>query len=146
MEINEITAEIVDAAMKVHVSIGPGLLESVYQTLLARELRRRGLSVEREKHVLFEYDGITFTEGLRMDLLVNGVVIVEVKSVERFAPVHSKQLLSYLRLTRLSVGLLINFGAATLKEGLKRVVNRYAPPDSAGRLPVRAHSTQAAGS
>lgn len=124
---DEVAREVVDAAMKVHMLIGPGLLESVYETLLARELESRGLLVERQKLVVFEYDGITFAEGLRVDLLVNGCVIVELKSIEKLAPVHSKQLLTYLRLLDMRVGLLINFGGATLKEGLRRIVNNYQP-------------------
>lgn len=129
-EIDEITGEIVDAAYKLQTGLGPGLLESVYETVLARDLERRGLRVERQKLVAFEYDGMHFEDGLRLDLLVEGRVIVELKSVEKIAPVHSKQLLTYLRLMNLPVGLLINFGAATLKEGLSRVVNNYIPSSS----------------
>ncbi len=130
-EIDEITGEIVDAAYKLHTGLGPGLLESVYETVLARDLERRGLRVERQKMVEFEYDGMRFEDGLRLDLFVEGCVIVELKSVEKIAPVHSKQLLTYLRLMNLPVGLLVNFGAATLKEGLSRVVNNYIPSSSA---------------
>ncbi len=99
------------------------MLKSVYEALLSKVLARRGLSVERQKPISFEYDGITFDDGFRVDLLVEGRVLVELKSVEKVAPVHSKQLLTYLRLMNLPVGLLINFGSATLKEGLHRVVN-----------------------
>lgn len=127
MEINEITGSIVDAAVKIHTALGPGLLESVYETVLARELEKRGLKVERQKTVSFEYDGIRFDEGLRVDLLVEDLVVVELKSVERFSPVHAKQVLTYLRLLHLPVGLLINFGCPTLKEGLKRIANQYKP-------------------
>ncbi|CAN5703065.1 hypothetical protein BH23GEM10_BH23GEM10_03690 [soil metagenome] len=136
MGIDEVTGEVVDAAMKVHMRVGPGLLESVYGKLLGVELVRRGLTVERQKLVVFEYDGIVFSEGLRLDMLVNEAVIVELKSTEQVAPVHAKQLLTYLRLLDLRVGLLINFGGATLKEGLRRVVNNYQPPrlDGAKRL------------
>ncbi|HKP75941.1 MAG TPA: GxxExxY protein [Longimicrobiaceae bacterium] len=126
-DVNEITAEIVDAAYVIHSGIGPGLLESVYETLLARMLERRGFKVERQRAVSFEYDGIRFDDGLRVDLLVDGRVIVELKSVERIAPVHPKQLLTYLRLLDLRVGLLLNFGAPTMKEGIRRVVNDYRP-------------------
>ena len=125
-EIDEITGQIVDAAVKVHMGLGPGLLESVYEVVLAKELERRGLTVQRQKTVSFEFDGIRFEEGFRVDLLVEGVV-VELKSVEKLAPVHSKQVLTYLRLLNLPVGLLLNFGAATLKEGLHRIVNNYVP-------------------
>ncbi len=131
LEIDDITAIIVDAAYHIHANLGPGLLESVYEVVLARELERRGLSVRRQVSVSFEYDGMHFDEGLRLDLLVEEKVIVELKSVESLAPVHFKQLLTYLRLTHLSVGLLINFGAATLKDGIQRVVNNYRPSASA---------------
>lgn len=130
-ETNDITAEIVDAAYSIHAGIGPGLLESVYETLLERELTRRGLTVERQKAVSFEYDGVRFEDGFRVDLLVENQVIVELKCVERIAPVHPKQVLTYLRLMKLPVGLLINFGAPTLKEGIKRVANGLAPQPSA---------------
>jgi iron complex transport system substrate-binding protein len=126
-DLDDITGEIVDAAFKVHVGLGPGLLESVYEAVLARELERRGLVVERQKPFSFEYDGIRFDEGFRVDLLVEGMVVVELKSVEKFSAVHPKQVLTYLRLLHLPVGLLINFGAPTLKEGIQRVVNNYKP-------------------
>ncbi len=130
-EIDDVTGVIVDAAYKVHTGLGPGLLESVYEAVLARDLERRGLGVQRQVAVPFDYDGMHFDEGLRIDLLVDGIVIVELKSVEKLAPVHSKQLLTYLRLMNLPVGLLINFGGATLKEGLHRIVNNYRPSPSA---------------
>ncbi len=123
MELDDITGAIVDAALKVHVGLGPGLLESVYEVVLARALEKRGFHVDRQKAFRFEYDGMVFEEGFRTDLLVNGSVVVELKSVEKIAPVHSKQVLTYLRRMNLPVGLLINFGAATLKEGLHRIVN-----------------------
>ncbi len=99
----------------------------VYEVVLEKALQKRGLTVERQKTISFEYDGAQFSEGLRLDLLVEEIVVVELKSVENFAPVHAKQLLTYLRLLHLPVGLLINFGAPTLKEGLKRIVNNYQP-------------------
>lgn len=129
-DVDDITGVIVDAAYKIHTGIGPGLLESIYEALLAAELVRRGLNVERQKSVSFEYDGMRFEQAFRLDMLVEGAVIVELKSVEALAPVHSKQLLTYLRLMNLPVGLLINFGSATLKEGLKRIVNQYRPSSS----------------
>jgi iron complex transport system substrate-binding protein len=129
-DLDEVTGIIVDAALKVHQSLGPGLLESVYETILAHELAKRGLRVERQKVVRFSYDGMVFEEGLRVDLLVEERVVVELKSVEVLLPVHSKQVLTYLRLLQQPVGLLINFGAATLKEGLHRVVNQYVPSAS----------------
>ena len=130
MELDDITAAIVDASMQIHKELGPGLLESVYEAVLARALERRGLQVERQKTIRFEYDGMVFDEGFRLDLLVSQKVIVELKSVENLAPVHGKQLLTYLRLMNLTVGLLINFGAATLKVGIRRVVNNLDPAAS----------------
>jgi iron complex transport system substrate-binding protein len=129
-ELDEITGDIVDAALKIHKELGPGLLESVYEAVLARSLEKRGFQVERQKVIRFEYDGIVFDEGFRVDLLVEAKVIVELKSIEKLGPVHGKQVLTYLRLSHLPVGLLINFGAATLKEGLKRIVNDLAPSAS----------------
>ncbi len=120
----------VDAALKIHRELGPGLLESVYEAVLAKELAARGFHVARQTPVRFEYDGMVFEEGFRADLLVDDLVIVELKSVEKLAPVHSKQLLTYLRLMILQAGLLINFGAATLKEGLHRIVNNLQPSAS----------------
>ena len=129
-DIDDITGEIVDAAYKVHTGLGPGLLESVYEAVLAHELERRGLRVERQKPISFEYDGMQFEEGFRVDLLVEGAVVVELKSVEKWSVVHPKQVLTYLRLLHLPVGLLINFGASTLKEGIQRIVNNYQPSAS----------------
>ena len=126
-ERDRLTGEIVDAAFKLHQAIGPGLLESVYEVLLVKELERRDLRAARQVPVSFEYDGISFSDAFRVDLLVEDRVVVELKSVERFAPIHSKQLLTYLRLMNLPVGLLINFGAPTLKEGIQRVANSRAP-------------------
>ena len=129
--LNEITGQVVDAAVKLHAALGPGLLESVYQAVLSRELERRGLMVESQRALPFEYDGMRFSQGLCVDLLVNASVVVELKSVEKLAPVHFKQVLTYLRLLDLRVGLLINFGGATLKEGLHRIIN--SDPGDLGR-------------
>ena len=126
-ERDKLTGEVVDAALKLHRALGPGLLESVYELLLAKELERRGLRAARQVPVSFDYDGLFFQDVCRIDLLVESRVAVELKSVERLAPVHAKQLLTYLRLMNLPVGLLINFGTPTLKEGLHRVVNNRAP-------------------
>jgi GxxExxY protein len=123
MKENDISGSIVDAAYKVHVRLGPGLLESVYETILAHELTRRGHRVERQKPVPIVYDGMTFDVGFRLDLLVEDTVIVELKSVEEVAAVHKKQLLTYLRLARRPLGLLINFGAVRIKDGITRLVN-----------------------
>lgn len=125
LNVEQISAIVVDVAYHIHKDLGPGLLETVYEVVLARALERRGLRVERQKPVTFEYDGIHFEEGLRVDLVINGVFLVELKSVEAFARVHPKQLRTYLRLMRLPLGLLINFGAATFKEGVKRIANNH---------------------
>lgn len=134
---DDISGEIVDAAFKLHCALGPGLLESVYASLLASDIAKRGLKVEREKSVSFDYNGQHFADGLRLDLLVESAVVVEIKSVELLLPVHTKQLLTYLRTMDLRIGLLINFGGATLKEGLRRVVNNYKPQHYATRLVPR---------
>jgi len=120
---NEVAKIVVDAAFKIHTALGPGLLESVYEVVLARELVKRGLRAERQLPVKILYDGVMFDEGFRMDLLVEGVVLVELKSVEQIAPVHKKQLLTYLRLADKRLGLLINFGEELIKNGISRVVN-----------------------
>lgn len=130
MEIDNITGIIINNSMEIHKKLGPGLLESVYEAVLCKKLEKEGLFVERQKPVDFVFEGISFQEGFRVDLLVKKTVVVELKSVERTAPVHSKQVLTYLRLLNLEVGLLINFGGATLKEGLERIVNNYAPSAS----------------
>jgi iron complex transport system substrate-binding protein len=137
-EMDDITGEIIGAAIRLHVRLGPGLLESVYTAVLAKELQKRGFVVERNKPVPFEVDGILFNEGLRLDLFVNGLVVVELKSVEKLAPVHPKQVLTYLRLLNLPLGLLINFGAPTLEQGLRRIVNGYRPSPSS---PLRVNKT-----
>jgi len=129
-ELDDITEAIVDSAFMIHRDLGPGLLESVYEAVLARSLEKRGLKVERQKLVNFDYDGMHFDEGFRTDLLVEGCVVVELKSVEKIAPVHAKQVLTYLRLLNLQVGLLVNFGSGTFKEGVQRIVNRLSPSAS----------------
>ena len=129
-DLDEITGAIVDAALKMHRDLGPGLMESVYEAVLARALEQQGFRVERQKAIRFEYRGMVFEEGFRVDLVADDRVIVEVKSVEQLGRQHAKQLLTYLRLTNRQVGLLINFGAPTLREGLKRVVNGFQPSAS----------------
>ena len=124
MEHNEVTAAIVDAAMQIHRELGPGLLESVYQRILAYELRQRGLHVEIEVPIPVVWRNIRFDIGFRADLVVERMVMVELKSIEAIAPVHKKKLLTYVRLADIRVGLLINFGCELLKEGIVRVVNR----------------------
>ena len=120
---NEVAAQIVDAAFKIHTTVGPGLLESAYSTLLCHELEKRGLKVDREVPVPITYDGIQLDEAFRADLIAEDCVIVELKSVEAVSPLHKKQLLTYLRLSGKRLGLLINFGAEVIKKGICRVVN-----------------------
>ena len=120
---NEISKIIVDAAFKIHTTLGPSLLESVYEAVLAYELKQRGLYVVRQPAVPVIYHEVHLEEGFRADLIVEDKVIVELKSVEAIAPVHKKQVLTYLRLTNLKLGLLINFGEALIKDGITRVVN-----------------------
>jgi GxxExxY protein len=120
---NEIAKSILDAAFVVHTKLGPGVFESVYAVLVAYELRKKGLTVERQKPMSITYDGVRFEEAFRSDLVVNGKVIAELKSVEALSAVHAKQVLTQLRLTGLKLGLLINFGEAHLKNGIKRIIN-----------------------
>ena len=121
---NEIATEIVDAAYKVHTTLGPGLLEAVYEAVLAREIARRGLTVQRQVPIAVAYEDLRFDVGFRADMIVGGLVIVELKSVEHVHPVHKKQLLTYVRLADLRLGLLLNFGARRIKDGITRLVNR----------------------
>jgi GxxExxY protein len=123
MNENELAKIIVDAAFQIHQETGPGLLESVYEILLADELERKGLNVERQKPVPILFRGRSFDEGFRADLVVNDRVIVELKSITALQDVHKKQLLTYLKLTGIKLGLLINFGEALIKNGITRVVN-----------------------
>jgi len=120
---NEVAKEIVDAAYKIHTTLGPGLLESVYQAVLEYELRQRGLRVEADQPIPVVYEGVHLEVGFRADLIVENKVIVELKSVEAVHPVHQKQLLTYLRVANKRLGLLINFGAFLIKDGISRVVN-----------------------
>ncbi len=120
---NEIATIVVDACYHIHQRLGPGLLESVYTRILEYELTKRGLKVRREVAISFRYDDMEFDEGFRADLIVEGIVILELKSVENNAPVHKKQLLTYLKLTGLKLGLLINFGMPLIKDGINRLVN-----------------------
>lgn len=123
MTYNQITGEIVDTALMVHRKLGPGLLESVYLAILEHELKKRGLHVEREVSVPIIWDDIQLDIGYRADLIIEDKVIVELKSVEKLSPAHKKQLLTYLRVADKKLGLLINFGAFLLKDGIHRVAN-----------------------
>jgi GxxExxY protein len=120
---NEVATQIVDAAYHIHTSLGPGLLESVYEVVLAYELENRGLRVVRQQAVPIVYEGTRIEMGFRADLIVEDKVIVEIKSVEAIAPVHKKQLLTHLRLADKRLGLLINFNVVLIKEGIKRIAN-----------------------
>jgi len=120
---NEISKIVVDVAFQIHTSLGPGLLESVYQKVMVYELRKRGLQVEEELPLPVVWDDVKLEVGFRVDLLVNQKLVIELKSVERVAPVHKKVLLTYLRLSDCKLGLLINFGEELMKTGISRVVN-----------------------
>lgn len=124
-DLEEVAAIVVDSGFRIHRDLGPGLLESVYETVLAARLLREGLSVERQRPVSFKFEDMTFTDAFRIDLLIEGRPIIEIKSVEALAKVHGKQLLTYLRLSQQPLGLLINFGAPRFSEGVKRVVNSH---------------------
>lgn len=119
---NEVSKAILDAAYRVHTNLGPGLLECIYETCLTYELRKNGFIVETQFVIPIKYEDITLESGLRLDMLVDGRVIVEIKTVDEFAPIHQAQLLSYLKLTGYRIGLLINFKTYHLKDGIKRVV------------------------
>ena len=123
MNENEISKIILDAAFDIHKKLGPGLLESVYEEILQYELLRKGMKIHRQEAIPVVYDDIKMEIGFRADLIVNNLVIIEIKSVEALAPVHHKQLLTYLKLTDLKLGLLINFNENLLKNGIKRIVN-----------------------
>jgi GxxExxY protein len=130
---NEIAKHILDAAFIVHTKLGPSVYESVYEVLVAYELGKRGLTVERQKSMPITYDGVRFEEAFRSDLIVNEKVVAELKSLEKLSPVHAKQVLTQLRLSGLKLGLLINFGEEHLKNGIKRIINGQLddepPPD-----------------
>ena len=123
--IEELASIVVDCAFHLHSDLGPGLLETVYEAILTKLLEDKGLQVERQKPVPIHYQGVELNEGFRLDILLEKELVIELKSVENIHPVHSKQLLTYLRLMNLPLGLLINFGAPLMKEGLHRVVNKH---------------------
>lgn len=125
MKLNQISGEIVDSAMKVHSSLGPGLLESTYEACLLFELRRRGLAAQTQVSLPVSYEDVNLDVGYRLDLVVEGCVVVEIKSVESLKPIHKAQLLSYLKLSGHKVGLLVNFNVTRLKDGIRRMVNNF---------------------
>jgi len=122
-EIEELARNAIDCGFRIHKEIGPGLLESVYETVLAASLSRSGLKVERQKSIPILFEGLAIADACRADIVVEDRLIIEVKSLERLAPVHAKQLLTYIRLLEQPVGLLMNFGCETFRDGLRRVVN-----------------------
>lgn len=125
--IDLITADVVGAAIRIHRELGPGLLESVYELVLGASLERQGNRIARQHPVSVHYDGMHFANAFRVDLLVDDRLVVEIKSVEQLSKAHAKQVLTYLRLLEQPVGLLLNFSCATMKEGIKRLVNDYRP-------------------
>jgi iron complex transport system substrate-binding protein len=129
-DIDAITGVVIDVSLRIHRELGPGLLESVYETVLAGKLLQMGYSVDRQLPIDIEFEGQLFPAAFRVDLLVDDRLIVEIKCAESLNNAHLKQLQTYLRLTRQPVGLLINFAGATLKEGLRRVVNDHVPSAS----------------
>jgi GxxExxY protein len=126
---NAVAAVVVNCAFRIHVEVGPGLLESVYEQLLAYELSRAGFQVERQKSIPIEYRGVQFSEGFRADILVEDRVLVEIKSVEVLPPVCMKQVLTYLRMSGKRLGILINFGSPRIKEGIHRIANGLPEED-----------------
>ena len=135
MEIDDISAEVVDAAIGVHRELGPGLLESVYEMVLAGELERRGLKVDRQVPIDVTYRDRRYPGAFRIDIIVAEKLVLEVKSVEQLSRAHAKQLLTYLRLSHQPVGLLLNFSQATMKEGIRRIVNNYRQPQAPSASP-----------
>ena len=129
-DLEEISGDVIDLALRLHRQPGPGLLESVYETILAGKLTQIGYRVTRQQPIDMHYDGLYFQAAFRIDLLIEDRLLVEIKSVDQLNVAHTKQVLTYLRLLKQPVGLLLNFGAATLKEGIKRVVNDYQPSAS----------------
>lgn len=126
-DLETVAADVIDQAFQLHRDLGPGLLETVYETILTAKLGQMGYTAARQVPVDIEYAELRFVAAFRIDLLVDERLIVEIKSVERLNGAHAKQLLTYLRLTKRPLGLLINFGGETFKEGLRRVVNGYVP-------------------
>lgn len=137
MEINDITVIIIEESIRIHNDLGPGLLESVYEEILFYRLNKRSLSVKRQTPIPLFYEEVKMDVGFRSDLIVENKVIVEIKSVESIAPVHPKILLTYLKLTGITVGLLINFNEPILKNGIKRIVNNYISATSASQRDIK---------
>lgn len=141
--INDVSRDVISVAIKIHRELGPGLLESVYEVVLARKLVAMGYRVERQKGIDIVYEDMVFENAFRLDLLIDDRLIVEIKSVETLSRAHAKQLLTYLRLTKQPVGLLLNFAGATLKEGICRLVNDYRLSAPSVSLRDQPHATSA---
>lgn len=133
--IDDITRDVIGVAMQMHRELGPGLLESVYEMVLAAKLVRMGYRVDRQKPIDIHYDGLILEAAFRIDILVDDRLILEIKSAEQIHKVHAKQLLTYLRLTRQPVGLILNFGTEMMRDGIRRLVNNHQ--DSASSAPLR---------
>lgn len=125
VDIDALAREAIDCGFRIHKALGPGLFESVYETLLADSLERKGLSVTRQTPIALQFEGRTFPDAFRADIVVEGRLLIEVKSTEKTAAVHAKQVLTYLRVMRLPIGWLMNFGQATFKEGVQRIANNH---------------------
>lgn len=125
MDIEKLVSIAIDCGLQIHRRVGPGLLESAYEIVLAHALEKRGLKVERQKLIAIQYEDLVIDHGFRADIFVEGALLIELKSVEKLAPAHAKQVLTYLRFLDLPVGLLMNFGGETFKDGLRRVVNNH---------------------
>ena len=132
--IDEITRDVIGVAMRIHSDLGPGLLETVYETILAAKLAQLGYRIDRQKPVGIQYEAMRFEAAFRIDILVEDRLILEIKSIETLGKVHAKQLLTYLRLTGLPVGLILNFGEATMKDGIRRLVNDHLDSASSASL------------
>jgi GxxExxY protein len=148
MNENQIGDIVVETAIDLHKKLGPGLFESVYEIILAKLLTKRGLSVQRQVSVPITFEDEYFEEGFRADIVVNGKVILEIKSIEKLHPVHKKQLLTYLKLTNMKVGYLLNFGEALMKDGIARVINGKiedtppcAPVSPCEKFPAKSSNT-----
>jgi iron complex transport system substrate-binding protein len=127
VDVDAISADVVDEAIRIHRELGPGLFEGGYETVLAAAIERKGYRVDRQKPVDIVYDGMSFSAAYKVDILVEGALVIEVKSVERLTGTHAKQLLTYLRLLKQPLGLLLNFSGETMKEGIRRLANNHRP-------------------
>ena len=124
-DIEQLVKVVIDTGLRLHIDLGPGLMESVYEAVFAARLEKRGMRVARQEPIKIKVDGLIFPEAFRADLVVDDILLIELKSVENLMPVHAKQVMTYLRLANLPVGLLMNFGSDRFKDGLKRLVNNH---------------------